>query len=37
MDIEIDKSYISIKENLLENEGIYIKELMLDERRNFII
>lgn len=37
MDIEIDKSYFSIKENLLENEGIYIKELMLDERRNFII
>lgn len=33
MEEEINKNYFTIKENLLENEGLYIKEMMLDERR----
>lgn len=33
MNKEIDESYFAIKQNLLENEGVYIREMMLNERR----
>ena len=37
MENEIQDSFFSIKKNLLENEGLDVKEKMLDERRKFII
>ena len=37
MENEIQDSYFSIKKNLLENEGLDVKEQMMDERRKFII
>lgn len=37
MSREIEQNYFSIKRNLFENEGLFIKELMLDERRKFIV
>ncbi len=37
MENEIEKSYHVIKKNLLENEGLDVKERMLEERRKYII
>ena len=34
---ELKDNIYNIKKNLIENEGIFIKEKMMEERRKFII